>query len=393
METLDGLIEGFPLVARIPIARADARPAAVGVVTTTAGGATMVVDPLASRGVHIAMPGSETLARLRQQTGIEVAAAHMVDLTVAGTRYEAMKAALDVMLAAPEFDLVLAVVGSSARFHPDLAVQPIVDCALTKPLTAFMVPDAGGVGAACSGRRAELSHAGGLRRRDCGGIRTARRSRARDLCKRPRPPARRGGRANYRSSRIARAPSSSRCGARSPRLPFAYPIAVKALSAEIAHKSDVGGVVLNVPDSRALLGAIQKIKRATKAMRVLVQPMMAGVGEALLGYRVDPDVGPLVMLAAGGVMAEVYRDRSLRLAPVDVAEARDMIAEVRMIAALARVRGRQAGDLDALAQTIVKLSRLADDPTIAEAEINPLMYCLRQGVVAVDALVKLAGKV
>ena len=142
VETLDGLIEGFPLVARIPITREERVPG-VGVVTTTAGGATMVIDPLASRGVRIAMPSPETLARLRQQTGIEVAAAHMVDLTVAGTRYEAMKAALDVLLSAPEFDLVLAVVGSSARFHADLAVQPIVDCASAKkPLAAFLVPDA-----------------------------------------------------------------------------------------------------------------------------------------------------------------------------------------------------------------------------------------------------------
>jgi acyl-CoA synthetase (NDP forming) len=129
VETLDGLIEGFPLVARIPIACGAAR--GVGVVTTTAGGATMVVDPLASRGVRVAMPSPETLAQLRQRTGIEVAGAHMVDLTVAGTRYEAMKAALDVMLAAPEFDLVLAVVGSSARFHPDLAVQQLEEAVKT----------------------------------------------------------------------------------------------------------------------------------------------------------------------------------------------------------------------------------------------------------------------
>ena len=137
----------------------------------------------------------------------------------------------------------------------------------------------------------------------------------------------------------------------------------------------------------------EKSKQATKAVRVLVQPMIAGVGEVLVGYRVDPDVGPLVMLAAGGLLTEIYRDRSLRLAPVDLAEAREMIGEVKMIAAFSGYRGRPAGDLEALALAIVAISKLADDPTVLEAEINPLIVRpAGQGVVAVDALVKLAGK-
>ena len=126
--------------------------------------------------------------------------------------------------------------------------------------------------------------------------------------------------------------------------------------------------------------------------RVLVQPMVFGLGEVLLGYRVDRDAGPLVMLAAGGVLAEIARDRSLRLAPVDLAAAHEMIADVRAFVALSGYRGRRKGDLEALAQAIVALSRLADDAGVAEAEINPLIVCSAgEGVVAVDALVKLAG--
>src|SRR5205807_9296968 len=69
--------------------------------------------------------------------------ARLIDLTLAGTRYESMKAALDILVTAPEFDLVLAVVGSSARFHPELAVKPIIDCAgSAKPIAAYLVPDA-----------------------------------------------------------------------------------------------------------------------------------------------------------------------------------------------------------------------------------------------------------
>jgi acyl-CoA synthetase (NDP forming) len=122
--------------------------------------------------------------------------------------------------------------------------------------------------------------------------------------------------------------------------------------------------------------------------RVLVQPMVAGVGEALIAYRVDPEVGPLVMLAMGGVLTEIYRDRALRLAPVDFAAAREMIAEVKGMAALAGFRGRPAGDLDALAGAIVALSQLVADPTIIEAEINPLIVRAKgEGLMAVDALV------
>jgi acetate---CoA ligase (ADP-forming) len=89
----------------------------------------------------------------------------------------------------------------------------------------------------------------------------------------------------------------------------------------------------------------------------------------------------------GGVLTEIYRDRVLRLAPVDLATAREMITELKGVAALSGFRGRPAGDLDALAQAIVALSQLASDPAIVEAEINPLIVREEgQGVVAVDAL-------
>jgi acyl-CoA synthetase (NDP forming) len=120
--------------------------------------------------------------------------------------------------------------------------------------------------------------------------------------------------------------------------------------------------------------------------------MVSGLGEVLIGYRVDGDVGPTVMLAAGGILAEIMRDRSLRLAPVDLPEAKAMIAEVASLRALAGYRGRPAGDLDAVAQALVALSQLAikEGPAVSEAEVNPLMVMPRgHGVVAVDALVRL----
>jgi hypothetical protein len=96
------------------------------------------------------------------------------------------------------------------------------------------------------------------------------------------------------------------------------------------------------------------------------------------------------MVAAGGLFTEIHRDRSLRLAPVDLATARAMIREVKGLQALAGARGRATGDLEALAQAVVALSRLADDPLVLEAEVNPFIV-RADGVVAVDCVVRVSG--
>jgi acyl-CoA synthetase (NDP forming) len=407
VDTLDGLIEALPLLARVGAApRVEPRPArTVGVVTTTAGGATMVVDPLALRGIEIRPPSEATLARFAAQ-GLAVKPARLIDLTMAGTRYEAMKAALDIATTAPEFDLVLAVVGSSARFHPELAVKPIIDCAgARKPLAAYLVPDApealAQLGAARipSFRTPEAcadAIAAALKRAEArAGVARQRAAHERRRCL----DALEAGKLIAELG-IACAPAIAIdvASAEAPALPFPYPVAVKALAAELLHKSDIGCVVLGVRDRDGLRAAIEAVcaragAHGVRLARVLVQPIMAGLGEALIGYRLDREAGPLVMVAAGGIFTEVYRDRSLRLAPVDLATARAMIAEVRGLLPLAGLRGQPAGDLDALAQAIVALSRLAvaPDPAVLEAEVNPLIVRpLGEGVLAVDALLTLA---
>jgi acyl-CoA synthetase (NDP forming) len=400
VDTFEALIETLPLLRRVP-PRTTARAPSVGVVTTTGGAGAMAVDRLAWRGVDVATPTPATFARLAA-AGVAVEPAGMVDLTLAGTRYEVMKAALDTMLAAPEFDLIVAVVGSSARFHPELAVRPVVDSAAgAKPLAAFIAPDApdafallaaAGVPnfrtpescadavAAALARRAPLPWTPAPARPAPGETRALDELAAYGLLDRlgvPRAPA------------VALDADLDAA----PPLPFAYPVAVKVLAADIAHKTDAGGVALGVGDGPALVRTVkdlrETVRRRTGSVieRVLVQPMVAGVGEVLIGYRVDLEVGPLVMLAMGGVLTEIYRDRVLRLAPVDLVAARAMIAEVKGIAALSGFRGRPAGDLDALAHAIVALSQLASDPTIVEAEINPLIVRGDgEGVMAVDAL-------
>jgi acyl-CoA synthetase (NDP forming) len=400
VDTLEGLIEGFPLLARVPARTRGVWRPTVAVVTTTAGGATMVVDPLARNGIAVEQPSADTLARLKAATGIDIAPARIIDMTLAGAQYKVMKAALDVLRTAPEFDLVIAVIGSSARFYPDLAVKPIIDSAgAGKPIAAFLVPEAPDALARLSAAGVPNFHTPEA----CADAVAAafHRTAPRLIAEPPRASSGPGRMLDELDAYalldrigVPRAPAIAidATVTEAPALPFAYPVAVKALSATIVHKSDAGGVVLNVRDEAGLLAAIRKIRLATQVDRVLVQPMMQGLGEVLIGYRVDPDVGPLVMLAAGGILAEIHRDRSLRLAPIDLDEAAAMIGEVASLKALAGYRGRPAGDLGAVAQALVGLSQLAvsDGPAVAEAEVNPLIvHAKGEGVVAVDALVRL----
>ncbi len=121
--TLEGLLEGLPLLTRMPVGSIPKRRPRVGVVTTTAGGAAMVVDQLGIRNIVVEGPSTDTLAKLAA-AGVEVAPDRIVDLTLAGTRYPIMKAALDVLLTAPEFDLIVAVPGLVRAFRTGACRAP-----------------------------------------------------------------------------------------------------------------------------------------------------------------------------------------------------------------------------------------------------------------------------
>jgi hypothetical protein len=172
-----------------------------------------------------------------------------------------------------------------------------------------------------------------------------------------------------------------------------FPVVAKILSPDIAHKTEIGGVVLDIGSAHELERACRRIVEQAARLRpdarlvgIQVQPMLNGLAEALLGYRRDPAVGPVVTLGVGGVLAEIYGDVAIRTAPIDDATAHDMIAEVRGFAPVRGYRGLPRGDLDALARAVAAFSGLAF-LDVAEAEINPLLIRAEgQGVVALDAL-------
>lgn len=174
------------------------------------------------------------------------------------------------------------------------------------------------------------------------------------------------------------------------------PVVMKVVSRDIAHKSDVGGVVLNIATAVDAEHAFQKIidsvsDRAPRATieGVVLQPMAAKGVELILGARRDAVAGPLVMVGLGGVMAEVMADVAVRIAPFDVDEAVSMLYELRGRQLLEGFRGLPPVDKLALAQVISRFSRLAADlgDEIEDMEINPLI-CLGNDVIAVDALVR-----
>ena len=179
-----------------------------------------------------------------------------------------------------------------------------------------------------------------------------------------------------------------------------YPVALKISGPQILHKTDVGGVTLNLADGAAVGAAYETMVAAVRAKMgrdvevwgVLVQKMLDPGKEIILGMTRDPRFGPLLMFGLGGIYAEALKDVSFRMAPIRENVAREMVADIRSIALLRGVRGEKPSDLDAVAECLLRLSQLVIDyPCISELDINPLLvYPRGQGAIVADARIILA---
>ena len=356
VDMLETLLEIPPLLAnRKPPALK--RPPRVAVVTTTGGGAATVVDRLGLSGIETVSPDGRPI----------------VDLTMAATP-EKYKKSLEELLDWEGCDAVLAAVGSSAQFHPDFAVEPILGAkAAPKPLAVFFTPHAErslallaqrGIAAFRTPEACADAYAAYFAWR-------APRERPKTTPAKPETDA-------FQLLRSLGIPVVEQAIARAPdfRHSIPYPVAVKMVGVE--HKTEVGGVALDVSEN--------EFHKVVKGNAVLVQRMVKGLAEAIVGYRVDPVVGPLVLVGAGGTLAELYQDFALALAPVSEDEALAMVERVKGLSVLRGYRNLPRGDVKALAKAVAALSRLCSVATISEAEINPLVVGAN-GVVAVDALV------
>lgn len=406
VDTLENLFELPPLLR-------GQRPASrhrVAVMTTTGGGAASVVDRLGSFGIDVVAPTPAVINGLAQQN-IRISATRLTDLTLAGTKKEIYSGVLNALLASDHCDLVLAVSGSSSQFQPEVSVQPLIEAECHgKPLAVFLAPHA----EASLKRLAEHQVAAFRTPEACADAIRAWRNWQPPAAIPPAETARLNtagallktmpGRTvnEYDACRvfgalgIAPAPSEV-ITEPAQKTTVGFPVVAKILSPDILHKTDAGGVALNIGNANRLAStAKQMLERIGKSHPqarlngILVQRMEKGLAEVILGFRHDPQAGPVVVLGVGGILAEIYKDVAIRLAPVDLDTARGMVDEVRGLAVIRGYRGLPRGDCEALAQAVAALSQLACLPerSVAEAEINPLIVRADgRGVVAVDGLI------
>jgi hypothetical protein len=153
---------------------------------------------------------------------------------------------------------------------------------------------------------------------------------------------------------------------------FRYPVVLKISSAEVTHKSEVGGVALDLRTEADVTAAFQRLVQLSED--VTVSPMRTGGVELLAGVTVDPTFGPVLAVGLGGIWVEILKDVSLRVLPVDAAEVRRMLAELRGYPLLTGARGQVAVDLDALTEMIARIGSAACSlgGALESFEVNPL---------------------
>lgn len=390
----------------------------LGVLTSTGGAGVLVADACGVVGFESPPPDAPTAATLAQLLPGEAALAQRnpVDLTLAGLRSDIFRSAIAALLASPTYDALVIIVGSSGIAQPELAAGPVLE-ALTesdKPLLVYVSPYAPNIVAylnrrgvpafdtpeGCAAALSAMARA----------ATPTRHPRSFDTSQ-PQLPvdfAFPRGSLNEGESKalfsrfgipgvreqIARTPEAAEQAA----LELVGPggsVALKVLARDLAHKTEAGGVKVGVAiqdvaaEATDLMIAVRERSPRTRIEGVLVQELVRGGVEMILGYTRDPQVGPAILVGAGGIAAELYGDAIVRLPPLTEADAREMVERLVCYPLLTGYRGRPPADLDALVRAIVAFSEmaLALGDRLLEAEINPLFVLPEgQGVLAADGL-------
>ena len=385
----------------------------IAIVTTTGGGGAMVVESLSGTDIEVIDPSS-LISKLIEIHNINLNQNKVVDLTIAGTKPEVVSDAIKYFMDDNNCDLVVMVVGSSAKFRPDQAVEPLIKFGkYKKPLAVYIAPDAP--------EALKLLH-----ENDIACFRTpescAEGIRAYLNTKAPKNNIEKSYNFKGISNKLKGSPNKNLSEKNSLEIfkeigintvhfeifsneeqakHFAsilgFPVAIKISSNDFLHKTEIGGVELNINSMDSLISSYQKLSKISNSLNIkenekkfLMQKMEKGLTEIILGYRVDELVGPIVMIGSGGIMSEIFDDKSIRIAPVEISDAMEMIKEVKSLISVQGFRGLPKADMKVLAQAIVKISQLASVREIKDAEINPIIIKEGQeGLVAVDGLITL----
>ena len=190
---------------------------------------------------------------------------------------------------------------------------------------------------------------------------------------------------------------SSAEAAAAKAIEFGFPVVCKISSPDIPHKTEVGGVMLNIPDAEAVRKAYDELLRRAKAAvpnaridGVLVTPMLKGGVETIMGIHMDPTFGPMVMFGSGGTAVELFKDVAFASAPVSDSRARELINSVKSSALLRQWRGGPQYDEEALVDAICRLSEFgeAHADVLESIDVNPLV-AREKGAVCLDAVITL----
>ncbi|MBI2913398.1 MAG: acetate--CoA ligase family protein [Chloroflexi bacterium] len=176
-----------------------------------------------------------------------------------------------------------------------------------------------------------------------------------------------------------------------------FPVALKIVSPDVTHKSDVGGVRLSLNTASEVEAAFDEIMAAVKKRQpdariegVAVQPMARPGIEVILGMSKDPQFGPVLMFGLGGILVEVLKDVAFRIVPLEPRDARQMVREIKGFPVLEGFRGQEPADLEALEKLILRLSAFVEaHPEIEEVDLNPV-FAYKDGAIAVDARIVLS---
>lgn len=392
----------------------------VAILTSTGGAGTLVSDSLGVAGFDTPAPDEATAAALRAlQTGGHAALdRNPIDVTLAGLQPDLLREAIKALLASPSFDALVLVVGSSSLAMPELMAGAIQDCLplSDKPVIAYVSPHAPDVAALLTQRGVPAFAAAESCTAALAGMLQAAQRTATAPAGPDIEPVRLhdfpGGSLDEAQAKqlfarfgipcareaVVQTPDEAEQAARE----LGDRVVLKILSSEITHKSDVGGVAVNLQPGQvaARLAAMAdqvETQAHVRPRRFLVQEMVTGGTELILGMHRDP-LGTAILLGMGGVTAELFNDTTLRLLPRQGGLSRDealsMARELKTWPLLDGFRGRPKADVDALADAIVAFSRMVAQlgESLVEAEINPVFVLpAGQGVRAADGVVVLAA--
>jgi acetyltransferase len=424
-----GVIEVDNVAELFAVAMAlDTQPLPQGprtVIITNAGGpAALASDALAANGLEMADLLPETQAELRKHLNPAAQVSNPVDM-LGGADGPDFRVAMSNILKDPGVDTVLSILVPQALVNPAVVAQAWVDSAKegNKPVVSCMMGEWSVAEARqilhCNGvpmypypetagrvLGAMLRYARWLKKpavaaarlpgvdREQVGLTLAQASGATlgEALTRPLLSA-------YGIPVVAGKTARSAAEAVAAAKEIGFPVVMKIVSPDILHKSDVGGIRLNLRDADAVMAAFEQMmseigaKLPTAHLEgVLIEASAPKGQEVIVGMRRDPNFGPLMMFGLGGIYVELFGDVAFRVAPLTAADAREMIEKTRAGRLLTGFRGQVHADLDAVVDAILRLSQLAlDFPQIEEMEINPLLVLPKgQGALALDGRVILS---